>query len=156
MILQNRGKVKSFLVISGQRSVIRKMQKVLIELFQKFAEHEAEPRTNARASALATALQNREALLLDFGQSQYFPNVGKYCALSPRALRRARTICLRRDISYGYDISLRDAICSALRNVKEKIRRGGFSHLYYISLRISFRRQNFAPFNRDPTPAPAP
>ena len=59
--------------------------KVLIELFQKFAEHEAEPRTNAKASAFASVLQTGEALLLLFGQSQYFPNVGKYCALSPRA-----------------------------------------------------------------------
>ena len=37
--------------------------KVLIELFQKFAEHEAEPRTNAKASAFATVHQNREANL---------------------------------------------------------------------------------------------
>jgi hypothetical protein len=57
--------------------------KVLIELFQKFAEYEAEPHFNAKASAFATAFQNREAPLLDFGQSQYFPNVGKDCALSP-------------------------------------------------------------------------
>ena len=55
-----------------------KSGKVLIKLFQKFAEHEAEPRTNAKASAFATPLQNREVPLLDFGQSQYFPNVGKY------------------------------------------------------------------------------
>ena len=61
----------------------------MIELFQKFAEHEAEPRTNARASALATALQNGEALLLRFGQSQPFPNVGKGCALSPFAARKS-------------------------------------------------------------------
>ena len=51
---------------------------------QSRAEHEAEPRTNAKASAFASVLQNGEALLLRFGQSQYFPNVGKYCALSPR------------------------------------------------------------------------
>ena len=69
------------------------MIEVLIELFQKFAEHEAEPRTNAKALAFANVLQNREASLpkanifSDFGQSQYFPNVGKYCALSPRARR---------------------------------------------------------------------
>jgi hypothetical protein len=62
----------------------------LIELFQKFVEHEAKPRTNAKASAFAYILQNHEALLRDFGQIQYFPNVGKYCALSLRALRRAR------------------------------------------------------------------
>ena len=36
------------------------------------AEHEAEPRTNAKASAFATALQNREVLLLDFGMSRAF------------------------------------------------------------------------------------
>ena len=59
----------------------------MIELFQKFAEHEAEPRTNARASALASMLQKDEALLRLFGQSQHFPNVGKCCALSPRAKR---------------------------------------------------------------------
>jgi hypothetical protein len=53
--------------------------------FSKLAEHEAEPRTNARPSGLATVLQNREAMLLDFGQSQYFPIVGKCCALSLRA-----------------------------------------------------------------------
>ena len=65
----------------------------MIELFQKFAEFEAEPHFNAKASAFATVLQNREASLpkanifSDFGQSQYFPNVGKYCALSLRAFR---------------------------------------------------------------------
>ena len=58
--------------------------KVFVHLFQKVAELETASRFNAKASAFATALQNREALLLDFGQSQYFPNVGKYCALSPR------------------------------------------------------------------------
>jgi hypothetical protein len=62
---------------------LTKKTKVLIELFQKFAEYEAEPHFNAKASAFASVLQNREALLLDFGQSQYFPTVGKYCALSP-------------------------------------------------------------------------
>jgi hypothetical protein len=35
--------------------------KVLIELFQKFAEFEAEPHFNAKASAFASALQNGEA-----------------------------------------------------------------------------------------------
>jgi hypothetical protein len=54
----------------------------LIELFQKFAEYEAEPHFNAKASAFATVLRNREAPLLGFGQSQSFPNVGKDCALS--------------------------------------------------------------------------
>jgi hypothetical protein len=33
----------------------------LIELFQKFAEFEAEPHFNAKASAFASALQNGEA-----------------------------------------------------------------------------------------------
>jgi hypothetical protein len=42
----------------------------------------------ANISAFASALQNHEALLRDFGQSQYFPNVGKYCALSPSARKR--------------------------------------------------------------------
>ena len=55
----------------------------MIKLFQKFAEFEAEPHFNARASALAIALQKYEALLRIFGQSQSFPNVGKDCALSP-------------------------------------------------------------------------
>ena len=72
----------------------QQQRKVLIELFQKFAELETASRFNARPSGLATALQNREALLLDFGQSQYFPNVGKYCALSLRALCRARIFTL--------------------------------------------------------------
>ena len=58
--------------------------KVLIKLFQKFAEFEAEPHFNAKASAFASMLQKYEALLRIFGRSQYFPNVGKYCALSPR------------------------------------------------------------------------
>ena len=44
----------------------------MVNLFQKVAELETASRFNARASALATVLQNREALLLDFGQSQYF------------------------------------------------------------------------------------
>ena len=60
----------------------QQQRKVLIELFQKFAEYEAEPHFNAKASAFATVLRNREALLLGFGQSQSFPNVGKDCALS--------------------------------------------------------------------------
>ena len=49
---------------------------------QSRAEHEAEPHFNAKASAFASMLQKYEALLRIFGQSQYFPNVGKYCALS--------------------------------------------------------------------------
>ena len=72
--------------------------KVLIELFQKFAEHEAEPRTNAKASAFASMLQNSEALLLNFGQSQYFPNVGKYCALSPRAQAQTNRIIHQKQV----------------------------------------------------------
>jgi len=48
----------------------------LIKLFQKFAEFEAEPHFNAKASAFASMLQKDEALLRIFGQSQYFPNVG--------------------------------------------------------------------------------
>jgi hypothetical protein len=42
------------------RDNITKSGKVLIKLFQKFAEPEAEPRTNAKASAFATALQKDE------------------------------------------------------------------------------------------------
>jgi hypothetical protein len=41
------------------------------------------PRTNAKAEAFASVLQNHEALLRDFGHSQSFPNVGKDCAMSP-------------------------------------------------------------------------
>ena len=52
-------------------------EKVLVKLFQKLAELETASRFNAKASAFAAALQNREAPLLDFRQSQYFPNVGK-------------------------------------------------------------------------------
>ena len=54
------------------------MLKVLVKLFQKFAEYEAEPHFNARASALATAHQNHEALLRDFGLNNHFPIVGKW------------------------------------------------------------------------------
>ena len=57
----------------------------MIELFQKFAELETASRLNARPSGLASALQNSEALLLNFGQSRCFPNVGKHRALSPPA-----------------------------------------------------------------------
>ena len=87
--------VVNFLAMLGNFRFLLKDNsgKVFVHLFQKVAEHEAEPRTNARASALASVLQNREALLLDFGQSQYFPNVGKYCALSPPA-RFARGIAI--------------------------------------------------------------
>jgi len=60
---------------------------VLVHLFQKVAELETASRFNAKASAFASVLQKYEALLRIFGQSQYFPNVGKYCALSPRAMR---------------------------------------------------------------------
>jgi len=85
------GEVKvNFLALLGNFRFLLKRLKVLIKLFQKFAEHEAEPRTNAKASAFATMLQKGEALLLLFGQSQYFPNVGKYCALSPLRALRAR------------------------------------------------------------------
>ena len=66
---------------SGQKAANKKRE-VLIELFQKFAEYEAEPHFNAKASAFASALRNGEAMLLRFGQSQSFPNVGKDCALS--------------------------------------------------------------------------
>ena len=52
---------------------------------EKFAGFGAVPHFNARPSGLADVLQNSEALLLNFGQSQYFPNVGKYCTLSSRA-----------------------------------------------------------------------
>ena len=58
---------EQWLVDSGQKDAGKfysnKSEKVLIKLFQKFAEFEAEPHFNARASALATALQNREANL---------------------------------------------------------------------------------------------
>ncbi len=60
MILQNRGKVKSFLVIRIQCPHFTQLE-VLIKLFQKFAEYEAEPHFNAKASAFATVLQNGEA-----------------------------------------------------------------------------------------------
>jgi hypothetical protein len=40
-----------------------KKREVLIKLFQKFAEYEAEPHFNAKASAFATVLQNGEAHL---------------------------------------------------------------------------------------------
>ena len=56
-----------FLVDSGQWSERRdcifsfhNSGKVLIELFQKFAEYEAEPHFNAKASAFATVLQKDE------------------------------------------------------------------------------------------------
>ena len=62
----------------------------MIELFQKFAEFEAEPHFNAKASAFATVLQTGEAPLLLFGQSQSFPNVGNDRTLSPpRSAERA-------------------------------------------------------------------
>ena len=60
----------------------------MIKLFQKFAELEAEPHFNAKASAFASMLQKDEALLRIFGQSRSFPNVGKDRALSPRAKRK--------------------------------------------------------------------
>ena len=59
--------------------------KVFVHLFQKVAELETASRFNARASALASALQKDEASLRLFGQSRSFPNVGKDRALSPRA-----------------------------------------------------------------------
>ncbi len=54
----------------------------MIELFQKFVGDGATPHFNAKASAFASAFRAREAMLLGFGQSQSFPNVGKDCALS--------------------------------------------------------------------------
>ena len=42
------------------KQIPTKRRKVLIKLFQKFAEFEAEPHFNARASALATMLQKDE------------------------------------------------------------------------------------------------
>ena len=82
------------------------MIEVLIELFLKFAVFEAEPHFNARASALATVLQNGEAPLRHFGQSQYFPNVGKDCALSPRALCALYRLSVPRN-NYVYSRALR-------------------------------------------------
>ncbi len=61
----------------------------MIKLFQKFAEYEAEPHFNAKASAFATVLQKYEALLRIFGQSQYLPKAS-ICALSSRAVCRRR------------------------------------------------------------------
>ena len=53
-----------WLVDSGQKDAGKfysnKSEKVLIKLFQKFAEFEAVPHFNARASARASALQNGE------------------------------------------------------------------------------------------------
>ena len=76
---------KSFL--NGARTLAcGKLQLCLVGLRLHFPSENrqscTEPRTNARPSGLATPLQNREASLLDFGQSQHFPNVGKCCALS--------------------------------------------------------------------------
>ncbi|MBR4062783.1 MAG: hypothetical protein IKK01_06930, partial [Clostridia bacterium] len=65
---------------------------------------------------------------------------GRFLLLHPAP--EGRTICLRRDISCGYDISLRDVICSALRNVKERIRRGGFfSILLYFALGLAWAEE---------------
>ena len=70
------GEVKvNFLALLGNFRFLLKRLKVLIKHFQKFAEHEAEPRTNARASALASSLQKYEALLRIFGQSRSLPTV---------------------------------------------------------------------------------
>jgi hypothetical protein len=66
------------------------LRKVLVKLFQKLAEHETASRLNARASALAGVLQKAEALLLLFGQSRCFPNVGKRRALSLPLISRHR------------------------------------------------------------------
>ena len=71
--MQNEGNFRYAKIFYQNKS----SEKVLIKLFQKFAEFEAEPHFNAKASAFSSMLQNREALLLDFGQSQHFPNVGK-------------------------------------------------------------------------------
>ena len=108
------GEVKvNFLALLGNFRFLLKRLKVLIKLFQKFAEHDHLPSASCKSGLSAYAsiflqkntrfaqslelmrklqlsllLQTSEALLLKFGQSQYFPNVGKYCALSPlRALR---------------------------------------------------------------------
>ena len=66
---------------------------VLIKLFQKFAEYEAEPHFNAKASAFANMLQNREALLLDFGQSAILPECRE--VLRSVTLRRLQTAQIR-------------------------------------------------------------
>ena len=58
---------EQWLVDSGQKDAGKfysnKSEKVLIKLFQKVAELETASRFNARASALASVLQNREANL---------------------------------------------------------------------------------------------
>ena len=60
--------------------------KVLIELFKKFAEHEAEPRTNARASALASVLQTGDASSTVWTES-ILPECREVLTLSPFAAR---------------------------------------------------------------------
>ncbi|MBQ3228686.1 MAG: hypothetical protein IJB43_08895 [Clostridia bacterium] len=72
--MQNVGEFSRF---AQKFSFEYKQLKVLIELFQKFAELETASRFNAKASAFASVLQNGEASLRHFGQSQYFPIVGK-------------------------------------------------------------------------------
>ena len=95
----------------------------MIELFQKFAEYEAEPHFNARPSGLATALQNHEAPLRDFGRSQYFRKCESVALRHPARPCRARYAC--------------GAICFASRNVKVKIRLADFSD--FIIFRLGFR-----------------
>ena len=67
ILLQKRAFVKGF--SNFYLCFYKKLEseKVLIKLFQKFAEHEAEPRTNASVRARYIMLRNAEALLLRFG-----------------------------------------------------------------------------------------
>jgi hypothetical protein len=88
---------------------IKKIE-VLIELFQKFAEFEAEPHFNAKASAFATPLQNHEAPLRDFGHMHCFPNVGKQCICPPLGSRSEVRAWRERCFAYGeVKFSLRES-----------------------------------------------
>ena len=93
---------------------------------------EAEPRTNARPSGLTTVLQNREAMLLDFGQSQYFPIVGKCCALSFRAPETGA----RFSIEFSCFLRVPAGNCTPVQ-------------------RFCRYPDNFASANRDPSPRPS-
>jgi hypothetical protein len=101
----------------------------LIKLFQKFAEFEAEPHFNAKASAFATALQNDEAPLRHFGQSQYFPNVGKYCALPPPSADGA---------TIGNVKKLR-AVFVCILNAKQNILLGMFWKIFASRKSVSYQ-----------------
>ena len=99
----------------------------MVNLFQKVAEYEAEPHFNARPSGLATALQNHEALLRDFGRSQYFRKGESVALRHPAPEGRTMLHFVQMMLPSANDVVLRtNEVAPRRAQIKEKIRLADF------------------------------